>query len=252
MVTTVTTKNSGSISTPTKPLSIGGTGRRAGGNGSRGGPQPPNGNDGFEPRAARDATPQQYRIGMWLALAAIMMMFAALTSAYVFRSTRTQQEWQTFAVPQMLWVSTLLILLSSATFEVARRAERSGKYEVYRRWLLASLLLGFGFLVSQLLAWRELVGQGIYLATNPHSSFFYLLTGLHAIHLSGGILGLSYLAMRARRETVAATAVAAAAGAGAAGRVERKRRASVDAIGLYWHFMDGLWVYLFALLFLWR
>jgi cytochrome c oxidase subunit 3 len=247
MVTTVSTKNSGSVSTTKKPLNIGGTGRRAGGNGSRGGPQPPNGNDGDGQRAFRDATPQQYRIGMWLTLAAILMMFAALTSAYVFRSTRVQQEWQTFAVPHMLWVSTLLILASSATFEAARRAEHGGRYLFYRRWLLASLLLGFGFLVSQLLAWRELVGQGIYLATNPHSSFFYLLTGLHALHLLGGILGLSYLAIRARGET------AVVAGArGARNNSDRKRRASVDAIGLYWHFMDGLWVYLFALLFLWR
>ena len=246
MVTTVTTKNPGGASSKTKTLTLGETGRRPGGNGSRGGPQPPDGNDGHEPRASRDASPQQYRIGMWLALSAILMMFAALTSAYVFRSARTQQEWQTFAVPQMLWVSTLLILASSATFEAARRAERRGRHEVYRRWLLASLLLGFGFLVSQLLAWRELVGQGIYLATNPHSSFFYLLSGLHGIHLLGGILGLSYLAIRARRET---TSVGVS---GAAGSVERKRRASVDAIGLYWHFMDGLWVYLFALLFLWR
>jgi cytochrome c oxidase subunit 3 len=247
MVTTVTTKNPGGASTKTKTLTLGETGRRPGGNGSRGGPQPPNGNDGYEPRASRDSTPQQYRIGMWLALSAILMMFAALTSAYVFRSARTQQEWQTFAVPQMLWVSTLVILTSSATFEAARRAERRGQYGLYRRWLLVSLLLGFGFLVSQLLAWRELVGQGIYLATNPHSSFFYLLSGLHGIHLSGGILGLSYLAIRARRETTAA-----AAGFSGASGIERKRRASVEAIGLYWHFMDGLWVYLFALLFLWR
>jgi cytochrome c oxidase subunit 3 len=244
MVTTVTTKNSGSVSTTTKKLNLDGTGRRgAGGNGSRGGPQPPNGDDGDNARAARDATPQQYRIGMWLALAAILMMFAALTSAYVFRSTRAQQEWQTFAVPQMLWASTLLILASSATFELARRAVHRGQDEVYRNWLLVSLLLGFGFLVSQLLAWRELVGQGIYLATNPHSSFFYLLTGLHALHLLGGILGLSYLAIRARRETVNASRAASAAA---------KRRAGVESIGLYWHFMDGLWVYLFALLFLWR
>lgn len=248
MVTTVTTKNPGGASGKTKTLSLGETGRRAGGNGSRGGPQPPNGNDGEHYRASRDATPQQYRIGMWLALSAILMMFAALTSAYVFRSTRTQQEWQIFAVPQMLWVSTFLILASSATFEAARRAERSGRQAFYRRWLLVSLALGFGFLVSQLLAWRELVGQGIYLATNPHSSFFYLLTGLHALHLLGGIAGLSYLAIRTRRETV----TAAAAGESGAGSVDRKRRASVEAIGLYWHFMDGLWVYLFALLFLWR
>ncbi|HLL70819.1 MAG TPA: cytochrome c oxidase subunit 3 [Pyrinomonadaceae bacterium] len=245
MVTTVTTKASGGVATGGKSIALGGTGKRStGGNGSRGGPQPPNGGSGDGRfRSSRDATPQQYRIGMWLALSAILMMFAALSSAYVFRSTRTQQSWQLFAVPQMLWWSTALILVSSATFEVARRALARGERAVYRRWLLASLLLGFGFLASQLLAWRSLVGQGIYLATNPHSSFFYLLTGLHAMHLVGGIAGLSYLALRARRDTQ---------GAAATGDAEGKQRASADAIGLYWHFMDGLWVYLFALLFLWR
>lgn len=246
MVTTVTTKGSGSISTGTKGISLGGTGKRpTGGNGSRGGPQPPNGGGDQGSRGSRDASPQQYRIGMWLALAAILMMFAALSSAYVFRSTRTQQNWQAFSVPLMLWVSTGLILASSATFEVARRALHRGEREVYRLWLSVSLLLGLGFLAAQLLAWRGLVGQGIYLATNPHSSFFYLLTGLHALHLVGGIIGLSYLvlrsARRASREEAAATADR-----------EAKRRATTDAFGLYWHFMDGLWVYLFALLFLWR
>jgi len=242
MVTTVTTKTTGGTSTVPKTINLGQTGRRAGGNGSRP-PQPPNGGGGDgQYRPSRDATPQQYRIGMWLTLAAILMMFAALSSAYVFRSTRTP-GWQLFAVPQMLWVSTSLILASSATFELARRALRRSENVSYRRWVLASLMLGFGFIVSQLLAWRELVGQGIYLASNPHSSFFYLLTGMHAVHLLGGILGLSYLWLRARR---------AESGARSEREVEVKRRASADAIGLYWHFMDGLWVYLFALLFLWR
>ncbi|HEX9918306.1 MAG TPA: cytochrome c oxidase subunit 3, partial [Pyrinomonadaceae bacterium] len=179
---------------------------------------------------------------MWLTLSAILMMFAALSSAYVFRSTRAQQGWQAFSVPAMLWVSTALILSSSATFEIARRALRRDAQAVYRRWLVASLALGFGFLVAQLLAWRGLVGQGIYLATNPHSSFFYMLSGLHALHLCGGIMGLCYLMFRARRAEAAAEARDAAA----------RQRARADAIGLYWHFMDGLWVYLFALLFLWR
>ena len=243
MVTTVSTKPASGVSTGTKSIKLGGTGRRpTGGNGSRGGPQPPpnGGGDGGHQRM-RDSAPQQYRIGMWLTLSAVMMMFAALSSAYVFRSTRVQQTWQAFSVPAMLWVSTALILSSSAAIEAARRALRRNAQAIYQRWLVASLALGFGFLVAQLHAWRGLVGQGIYLATNPHSSFFYLLTGLHAIHLCGGILGLCYLLVRARRGAAEETREAAA-----------RQRARADAIGLYWHFMDGLWVYLFALLFLWR
>lgn len=240
MVTTVTTKTTGGVSTGKKSLNLGGTGTRAGGNGSRG-PQPPNGGGDNSRRSPRDSTPQQYRIGIWLALAAILMMFAALSSAYVFRASRTQ-GWQMFAMPQMLWVSTGMLLASSATFEVARRALHKSRRDIYRRWLMVSLFLGFGFLAAQLLAWRQLVGQGIYLATNPHSSFFYVLSGLHALHLLGGISGLSYLWLRARRGAKESSEA----------QSDAKRRATADAIGLYWHFMDGLWVYLFALLFLWR
>ncbi|HEX8457994.1 MAG TPA: cytochrome c oxidase subunit 3 [Pyrinomonadaceae bacterium] len=243
MVTTVSTKPAGGgVSTKTKSVRVGGTGKRP--TGGNGGGQPPNGGGGDgngHGRAFRDAAPQQYRIGMWLALSAILMMFAALSSAYVFRSTRTQQTWQAFAVPSLLWVSTALILSSSITIEIARRALRRGASEAYRRWLVVSLAFGLGFLAAQLLAWRALAAQGIYLATNPHSSFFYLLTGLHALHLMGGIIGLCYLTLRARRVFLAGTATEVG-----------KERARADAIGMYWHFMDGLWVYLFALLFLWR
>jgi cytochrome c oxidase subunit 3 len=111
----------------------------------------------------------------------------------------------------------------------------------YRLWLWASLALGALFIALQLLAWRRLVAQGVYLATNPHSSFFYVLTGLHGLHLAGGIMGLGYLIARARRESGDVKRQAKAVGA-----------ARADAVGIYWHFMDGLWLYLFGLLFFWR
>jgi cytochrome c oxidase subunit 3 len=101
-----------------------------------------------------------------------------------------------------------------------------------------TLLLGLGFLAAQVLAWRQLVAAGVYLASNPHSAFFYVLTGLHAIHLVGGVLALAYLHWFVRR----------AGGAEA----DLKRRALTDVVGIYWHFMDVLWVFLFLLLFFWR
>ena len=229
MATTVTTerRNRGTIREPSLGLP---TGPRPGGGGPRRGPNGHNGGDS----ARREGGPRHYRIGMWMALAAIMMMFAALTSAYVMRAGTS--GWHAMALPRLLWVSTGLIVTSSVTFEAARRALGRGAEGAYRRWLAGSLLLGLGFLTAQVLAWRQLVAQGVYLASNPHGSFFYLLTGLHALHLLGGILGLSYLLWRAARARQALT----------------QRRAQADAVGLYWHFMDGLWVYLFALLFLWR
>ncbi|HYE66503.1 MAG TPA: cytochrome c oxidase subunit 3 [Pyrinomonadaceae bacterium] len=189
--------------------------------------------------AATRFTPDTYRTGMWVALAAIAMMFTALTSAYIVRAGWSN-DWRPIAMPRILWLSTALILTSSISFELARMFLKRENVGAYRRWLLLTVLLGLGFLATQLLAWQELISQGIYLASNPHSSFFYLLTGAHGIHLLGGVLALDYLLLRTwrRRENGV--------------RANLERRASADAVAIYWHFMDGLWVYLFLLLFFWR
>ena len=181
---------------------------------------------------------------MWVALCSITMLFTALTSAYIVRSRlSTGNDWQPISVPHMLWLSTALILLSSATFEASRRLLKRGDDEGYRRWLAATVFLGLGFLLTQLLAWRELVAQGIYLNTNPHSSFFYLLTGVHGLHLVGGIVMAAFLLARAwpRQKK-----------SGGGQTLRGLRQDSAGAAALYWHFMDGLWIYLFLLLFLWR
>lgn len=233
MATTVTTDPRARVRGQNTGLGLGGP-RPTGGNGSRRKP----GDDGGDGARYEDAA-QRYRIGMWLAIGSIAMLFTALTSAYVMRAGGS--GWDDIQLPGLLWVSTGLIVASSVTIEMARRALRRDEYATYRRWLTVSLLLGFGFLATQLFAWRQLAAQGIYLASNPHSSFFYLLTGLHGLHLLGGILGLSFLLWRATRTMRDVSKQATL-----------KRRAAADAVGIYWHFMDGLWVYLFALLFLWR
>ncbi len=184
-------------------------------------------------------------VGMWVALGAIVMMFTALTSAYIVRAG-ISNDWQPLARPGLLWLSTGLILASSGSFEIARRSLKRKNEQAYASWLLLTVLLGIGFLVSQLLAWRELVAQGIYIASNPHSSFFYLLTGVHGLHLLGGILALDYLLIRTWRPH---------GSNGSSSNVEsealRKRQTAADVVALYWHFMDGLWVSLFLLLLLW-
>ena len=206
--------------------------KKLGGNGS-GGPKR-GGNDGFSPQDS----PERYRIGMWIALASILMLFTALTSAYIVRAG-TGNDWRPIAMPRMLWVSTAVILLSSVTISIALRALKRKDHQGYKRWLLLTVVLGLTFLATQLLAWRQLVAQQVYVATNPHSSFFYLLTAVHGVHLLGGIFGLDYLLLRTWRKTAEA-------------KSEARREAAASAVALYWHFMDGLWVYLFLLLFLWR
>jgi len=236
MVTTVTGTEQRAVRTK-KGIGLGP--HPPGGNGSR-----KNGGGGERPRGGGEEgekwSPERYRIGVYVGLASILMMFTALASAYIVRAgLPTSTDWRPTAMPSVVVVSTVLILLSSVTMTLAQRSLGRGEGRPYRRWLALTLMLGLAFLGSQLLAWRQLVAQGVYLATNPHSSFFYVLTGLHGLHLLGGILGLSYLLARA----------AGVAGGGEAGA---RRRAVSHVVGVYWHFMDALWVFLFILLFFWR
>ena len=218
--------------TSTKPvIKKGSSGTRLpgpNGNGSK-----RNGHEHFEP----DPRANRYRIGMWVALASIAMLFTALSSAYIVRAG-SSTDWGAIVMPRVLLLSTALILISSVTMEVSRRQLRAASFSGYSRWLLITMLLGLAFLASQLVAWKHLAQQGVYLASNPHSSFFYLLTAAHAVHLAGGLLALIFLWVRSRfaREL----------------KVTARRQGAADAVTIYWHFMDALWIYLFLLLFLWR
>jgi cytochrome c oxidase subunit III len=184
------------------------------------------------------AVDARYRIGAWVIVAGIAMLFTGLSSAYIVRAAAAP-DWRPLQMPPVLWLSTTLIIMSSVAMEAARRNLRSVIADSYRGWLFLSVLLGVGFLASQLFAWRQLVHQGIYLASNPHSSFFYLLTATHGLHLLGGLLALAYLLLRDARRRDAETSAL-------------KRVALVEATAIYWHFMDALWIYLFVLLFVWR
>ena len=179
---------------------------------------------------------ESYRITTWVLIAAVVMMFVALASSYFFLSGG--EQWQPVRVPRTFILSTGLIVISSLTIERARRALHHGDRQSYARWLSVTLLFGFAFVFAQLVGWRQLVREGVYLSGNPHASFFYLFTGAHGIHLLGGITALSYLVLRAQRVLI-----------GVSGE---KRLAVTDSVALYWHFMDGLWVALFLLLILWN
>ncbi len=203
-------------------------------------PPGPNGNGSKrrDPFREPESKSNRYRIGMWVGLASIAMMFTSLSSAYIVRSG-SAADWVPLRIPRVMFASTALILLSSVTLEVARRKLKQSFADAYSRCLLLTGVLGLAFLGSQLIAWRQLAAQGIYVSTHPHSSFFYLLTGAHGVHLAGGLLALGFLWFRSRRKSEERAFVA-------------KRQATADAVSIYWHFMDGLWIYLFLLLFLWR
>lgn len=173
------------------------------------------------------------QLGMGLFLAAVTMLFIGLTSAYLVR--RGGSDWQAIRLPPLLWFNTSVLLLSSGTMYWAQRAIRRDQLRTLRRWLAGTMGLGLLFLLGQWRAWRQLATQGIYLSTNPSSSFFYVLTGAHALHLLGGLLLLLYVLVQAWR-----------------GLYSARRRIPVEVCGMYWHFLDGLWLYLFFFLFLFR
>jgi cytochrome c oxidase subunit 3 len=149
------------------------------------------------------------------------MSFAALTSAMIVRESGST-DWQHFQLPSILYFNTAVLLISSFTLEWARRSRTVAG-------LSATLALGAVFVAGQVIAWRQLGAQGLFLATAPSSAFFYVFTVLHAIHVLGGLGGVGYvLRRRLTSGAVAATTFGAAA--------------------LYWHFMAVLWVYLLVLL----
>lgn len=175
--------------------------------------------------------PEGYSLAIRLAIISITVFFLALSSAYVFNSAMRQP----IAAPSVLWVSTSLILLSSLTVEMARRALRRRLENRFRFWISATMLLGLSFLAAQIILWNRLIASGFYINRNHHSGYAYIFTGLHGAHLIGGLIALGYVMLRERSKWTAV-----------------RRRVSVDATVLYWHFLDGLWIYLLALIFYWR
>jgi cytochrome c oxidase subunit 3 len=201
-----------------------------------GGPASPLAAPGLLPRPERSET------GVWVGIAAISMSFAAFTSAMIVRQGASP-DWRHFQLPRILYLNTLILLASSFTLRMARTRLASIRavlseapdtaaklYSDGIHWLYVTAALGALFVGGQLLAWRNLAAQGLFLATNPSSSFFYVFTALHALHLLGGIGGLAYIIRKFARTNGTA------------------QTTGMNAVSIYWHFMDGLWVYLFFLL----
>jgi cytochrome c oxidase subunit 3 len=166
------------------------------------------------------------------------MLFTALTSAYIVRMA-SSNDWTPLRMPKVLWLSTAVILISSITIEVSKRSLKRARDSQYGLWLTLTAVLGVVFVGSQYAAWRNLARQGVYMATNPHSSFFDLFTAVHGLHVLGGLLALTYLLLRTRKKRDSVEG-------------ELRRIGAAEAATLYWHFLDGLWICLFLLLFFWK
>jgi cytochrome c oxidase subunit 3 len=202
--------------------------------GGGGGNVPAGGDDDGGEGSGLPAIPSRaYYTGLQLALAGIVMFFMALTSSFLVRKA-LGSDWVVISLPPVLWLNSLVLLASSGTIHWANCRLEAGDSHGFRYWWSLTIGLGLLFLAGQIVAWRQLAAQGLYLSSNPDSSFFYLLTAAHGLHLAGGIVALFYVAFRRWRKS----------------RITQATAASLS--GIYWHFMDGLWLFLLALLYLGR
>jgi cytochrome c oxidase subunit III len=182
-----------------------------------------------EPEATLSMNPGKF--ALWLFIASIVMIFASLTSAYIVR--RSEGNWLVFDLPPMLYISSAVILLSSATMVWSVMANKKGDTSTSRMALIITTILGVAFTIGQFLGFKEMVGVGVYLVGNPSGSFVYIIVGLHMLHIVSGMvfllitLGQSFF-----------------------GRITQNNPTVLEMCGTFWHFLGGMWIYLFLFLLL--
>jgi cytochrome c oxidase subunit 3 len=190
------------------------------------------GGDEGKNQPQRRPSPNRYYTGIAIGIVSVLMFFMALASAFLIR--KGSSDWVPVHIPLLLWFNTAVLLVSSGTLEVARRRLALGDTRTFRNFWLITTALGVAFLLGQIAAWRILVREGVYVSSNPASSFFYIFTGAHAVHLTGGLMALFYVA--ARNFDIAKVT----------------RTVASDVASYYWHFMDALWLFLVVLLYFGR
>lgn len=200
------------------------------------GPPPPpihRGWGGDGPSDGPGASRRASFILLVLLVIATTVVFLAFIAALLMRRS-IASDWVSTPKPLVLWWNTAVLLASSGCLEKARRTLRAGNRSQFNLWWTIATGLGVLFLLGQALAWRQLKAEGLYIASNPSTSFFYILTAAHAAHLLGGITALIYVDVQALRFSL---------GPG--------KRTAVDMSAIFWHFLDGLWLLLMAVFYVW-
>jgi cytochrome c oxidase subunit 3 len=182
-----------------------------------------------EPRKPISMHPKKF--AMWLFLATVGMLFASWTSAYIVR--QAEGNWLYFELPALFYITTAIILLSSVTMQWAFFAARRDNIVQVKRLTWITALLGIAFLAGQFAGWRMLVQQSVYFVGNPSGSFLYVLTGFHGLHVVSAII---YVLIVLRSAML--------------GKIHSKNTVQIEMCTTYWHFLGGLWVYLFTFLLL--
>jgi cytochrome c oxidase subunit 3 len=201
-----------------------------------GGGKPPAGGDGGDSggggrRVPGGSSARKYAIAIALAMVAILVFFMAMVAAFLVLRMKSPQ-WKGVPLPALLWFNTIVLLSSSGTLEAARKRLGTANERGFKNLWLLTTVLGMMFVLGQIAAWRQLVIAGVYGSASQGAAFFYVFTVAHAVHLLGGICALLYVGFRKF-------------GAGTVTRV-----AAAEVTSYYWHFMDALWVFLLALLYL--
>jgi len=166
---------------------------------------------------------------LWVAIISMVMLFAGLTSAYIISTKR--EDWVSFDLPNAFYVSTIIIILSSITFIIAKKAIKKDKKNKTSLFLTLSLILGFSFIISQFYGFKELIDDGLYFTgkqSNIATSFIYVITVTHLVHILAAVIVLIYIVYKQL-----------------SGRYSKENYLGIELGGLFWHFLDILWIYLF-------
>ena len=184
-----------------------------------------------EPKNPLAMNPKKF--GMWLFIGSVVMLFASLTSAYIVR--QAEGNWLFFELPGILTISTGVILLSSVTMQLAFWEAKKDNLQRVKALVTITTVLGVAFLVLQFYGWKALVAAQVYLVGNPSGSFLYVITGLHGFHIISAIIYLLIVLVSTFRF-----------------KVHSKNLLQIEMCTTYWHFLGGLWLYLFVFLLLYR
>jgi len=215
-------------------VETGGSGTAPGGTGDPGGHSP----GSFPPFEQPNREEARLGIVSWFVILTVMMTFVILFAAYVVISANRAMEWRPFALPSQIWISSVLIGLSSITLEFSLKTLRRRLFTWMKSGLVSTAALGAAFVASQAICWLELVNRGYTLKGNPYAGFFYFLTVLHALHVTGGLIWLGYSTSISFGLDVTKVPVRAIAVTQGATR--------------YWHFMGVLWISIVLLLGFWK
>ncbi|HMQ00442.1 MAG TPA: cytochrome c oxidase subunit 3 [Cyclobacteriaceae bacterium] len=171
------------------------------------------------------------KFALWLFIVSVVMIFAALTSAYIVR--QADGNWLLFDLPNLFWYTSGIIVASSITMHWALVSARKDNLESVKIAISLTSLLGFLFLAGQFYGWKELVENSVYFVGNPSGSFVYVITGLHGLHIISGVILLLIVLISTFRF-----------------RVHSRSLSLIEMCATYWHFLGGLWLYLFIFLLL--